>query len=182
MKCVEEPITGEYKYKGVRVDVRLDKARLVNGKVVNREVVEHPGGVGILPLDSEGNCYMVRQFRYPVMKEMLEIPAGKLEKGEEHLRCAVRELSEETGFESDDLIYLGKFCTSPGFSTEILHVYLAMGLRAGNMHPDEDEFLNVEKYSLKELLRMCMDGEIEDAKTIVAVLKTSEYLKENNIR
>ena len=116
------------------------------------------------------------------MKEMLEIPAGKLEKGEEHLRCAVRELSEETGFESDDLIYLGKFCTSPGFSTEILHVYLAMGLRAGNMHPDEDEFLNVEKYSLKELLRMCMDGEIEDAKTIVAVLKTSEYLKENNIR
>ena len=139
-------------------------------------MVEHPGGVTILPVDEEGSCYMVRQFRYPFGRMMLEAPAGKLEYGEDPRDCAVRELSEETGFTADELIDLGRCCTSPGFSSEVLHIYLALGLHPGDCHPDQDEFLNVEKIPLHELSRMVMDGEIDDAKTIVAVLKAEKYL------
>ena len=176
MDYTERPVGSVEKYKGVIVRVRLDDAELCNGKVVKREVVEHPGGVTILPVDEEGNCTMVRQFRYPFGRMMLEAPAGKLEYGEDHRECAVRELSEETGFTADELVNLGGCCTSPGFSTEVLHIYLAMGLHAGECHPDQDEFLNVEKIPLHTLSRMVMDGEIDDAKTIVAVLKAEKYL------
>ena len=178
MEYIERPVGSVEKYKGIIVRVRLDDAELYTGKVVKREVVEHPGGVTILPVDEEGNCTMVRQFRYPFGRMMLEAPAGKLEYGEDHRECAVRELSEETGFTADELVYLGGCCTSPGFSTEFLHIYLAMGLHAGECHPDQDEFLNVEKIHLSQLSRMVMDGEIDDAKTIVAVLKAEKYLAE----
>ncbi len=174
---VEKRLSGEEKYNGVIVKVRLDRAELANGAVVRREVVEHPGGVAILPVDADGSCYMVRQFRYPFGRMMLEVPAGKLEYGEDPLSCAVRELSEETGFTADQLIDLGSCCTSPGFSTEVLHVYLALGLHAGESHPDRNELLNVVVYSLKELSRMVMAGEIDDAKTIVAVLKAEKALQ-----
>ena len=178
MEYIERPVGSVEKYKGIIVRVRLDDAELYTGKVVKREVVEHPGGVTILPVDEDGSCYMVRQFRYPFGRMMLEAPAGKLEYGEDHRECAVRELSEETGFTADELVYLGGCCTSPGFSTEVLHIYLAMGLHAGECHPDQDEFLNVEKIPLSQLSRMVMDGEIDDAKTIVAVLKAEKYLAE----
>lgn len=176
MEYLERPVGSVEKYKGIIVRVRLDDAELYTGKVVKREVVEHPGGVTILPVDEDGSCYMVRQFRYPFGRMMLEAPAGKLEYGEDHRECAVRELSEETGFTADELVYLGGCCTSPGFSTEVLHIYLALGLHAGECHPDQDEFLNVEKIPLSQLSRMVMDGEIDDAKTIVAVLKAEKYL------
>ena len=176
MEYIERPVGSVEKYKGIIVRVRLDDAELYTGKVVKREVVEHPGGVTILPVDEDGSCYMVRQFRYPFGRMMLEAPAGKLEYGEDHRECAVRELSEETGFTADELVYLGGCCTSPGFSTEVLHIYLALGLHAGECHPDQDEFLNVEKIPLSELSRMVMAGEIDDAKTIVAVLKAEKYL------
>ena len=178
MEYIERPVGSVEKYKGIIVRVRLDDAELYTGKVVKREVVEHPGGVTILPVDEEGNCTMVRQFRYPFGRMMLEAPAGKLEYGEDHRECAVRELSEETGFTADELVYLGGCCTSPGFSTEVLHIYLALGLHAGECHPDQDEFLNVEKIPLSQLSRMVMDGEIDDAKTIVAVLKAEKDLAE----
>lgn len=176
MEYIERKIDGEEKYSGVIVNVRLDTAELIDGRRVRREVVEHPGGVAILPVDDNGECYLVRQFRYPFEKSMLEAPAGKLEKGEEHRLCAERELSEETGFTAEQLVYMGSFCTSPGFCTERLHIYLALGLTAGESHPDDGEFLNVEKYSLTELSKMVMNGEIEDAKTVIAVLKAEKYL------
>ena len=160
MELTEKQVSSELKYKGVIVDVYLDRAELCDGKIARREVVKHPGGVTVLPVDSDGMCYMVRQYRYPAGKTLLETPAGKLEYGEEHLSCAVRELSEETGF-----------------STEIIHVYLARGLHAGKSHPDEGEFLNVEKYSFDTLTQMVADGEIEDAKTVIAILKAAKYLK-----
>ena len=179
MDYFEKRVDGEVKFKGVIVTVRLDRAELHNGALVRREVVEHPGGVAILPIDEDGNCYMVRQFRYPFGRMMLEVPAGKLEYGEDHRVCAERELSEETGFTADELIYTGALCTSPGFSTEVLHIYLALGLHAGASHPDENEFLNVEKYSLEELSAMVDRGEIDDGKTIVAVLKAEKYLNQH---
>ena len=178
MDYIEERIDGEVKYDGVIVKVRLDRAKLVNGKIVKREVVEHPGGVTVIPVDENGLCTMVRQFRYPFGRMMLEAPAGKLEYGEDPFECAVRELSEETGCSADEWTYLGPCCTSPGFSSEVLHVYLAQGLHAGSSHPDEDEFLNTEKIPLEELSRMVMDGTIDDAKTIVAVLKAEKLLRD----
>lgn len=173
----EKKIDGNTVYEGVIVNVRRDRAELVNGDIVGREVVEHPGGITVIPVEEDGTVWCVRQFRYPIGREMLETPAGKLERGEDPAECAVRELSEETGLTADELIYLGPCCTSPGFSTEILHIYLAVGLRRGEMHLDPDEFLNVEKYSLTDLIGMVMRGEIDDAKTIIAVLKAEKYLE-----
>ena len=173
----EKRIDGKTLYEGVIVNVHMDRAQLVDGDVVRREVVEHPGGVTVIPVEPDGTVWCVRQFRYPFQREMLETPAGKLERGEDPAECARRELSEETGLTADEMIYLGPCCTSPGFSTEVLHIYLARGLHRGEMHLDHDEFLNVEKYSPDALTRMVMGGEIDDAKTIIAVLKAGKYLE-----
>ena len=174
----EKKIDGSTVYEGVIVNVRRDRAELVNGSVVGREVVEHPGGVAIIPVEEDGTVWCVRQFRYPIGREMLELPAGKLERGEDPFECAVRELSEETGLTADKYVNLGSFCTSPGFCTEVLHIYLALGLHRGDMHLDPGEFLNVDKYKLDELVRMVMACEIDDAKTIIGVLKAHKYLED----
>ena len=176
-KLSEKRLDGELKYKGVIVDVFLDRAELCDGRIVKREVVKHPGGVAVIPVDDEGNCCLVKQFRYPFQKIMLEVPAGKLELGEDHAICAARELSEETGLTADQLIDLGCCCTSPGYSSEILHVFLALGLHQGIAHPDEGEYLNLEQLSLSEMKRLVMSNQIDDAKTVIAVLKAAEYLK-----
>ena len=176
MDYSEKKIDGELKYKGVIIDAYLDRAELTDGRIVKREVVTHPGGAAVLPIDSDGFCYCVRQFRYPIGKSLLEVPAGKLNWGEDHRLCAERELSEETGFTADKIIYLGPSYSSPGFSTETIHVYLALGLHAGKSHPDDGEFLDVEKHHIDELHKMVMSGEICDAKTIIAVLKAKTIL------
>lgn len=176
MDISEKKLTSELMMKGIIVNVYHDKAELCDGRIVGREVVEHPGGVTILPVDEEGNCYMVQQYRYPMQKLMLEAPAGKLEPGEDPMECAVRELSEETGFTADELIYLGAHASSPGYSTEVLHIYLARGLHAGDVHPDDGEFLNLEKHSMQELMDLIMNNQLEDAKTVIAVLKAARIL------
>ena len=175
--AIEKRIDGETPYHGVIVDVRLDRAELVDGRIVRREVVEHPGGVGVIPVEKDGTVWCVRQYRYPMGREMLEIPAGKLEKGEIPLPAAVRELSEETGLAAGRMVDLGSCCTSPGFSTEVLHLYLALELEHGAAHPDSGEFLNVEAHSLGMLTEMAMNGELDDAKTIIAVLKARRFLE-----
>jgi ADP-ribose pyrophosphatase len=176
MDITEKRIDGEEKYKGVIVRVVLDRVELMDGKITRREVVEHPGGVCVLPVDENGVCYMVRQFRYPFGKMLLEAPAGKLEKGEDPLECGVRELSEETGLSAEEMIPMGSMCTSPGYSTERLYLYLARGLHRGESHPDEGEFLNVERYPLSELVEMVMRNEIDDGKTVAAILKAEKLL------
>lgn len=176
MDFFEERIDGREMYRGVIVNVRLDRARLDNGNIVNREVVEHPGGVAILALDEENNVTLVQQYRYPFHQVLLELPAGKLDAGEDHRPAAIRELSEETGLEAGELTYLGCLLASPGFCTERLHMYLARDLRKKESHPDEDEFLNVITMPFQQLLEQVMDGTVEDAKTVATVLKTKVLL------
>lgn len=165
-------------HSGLIINTTLDQVVLQNGEYSLREVVEHPGGVTILPIDEEGYVYCVRQFRYPIGLHLLEVPAGKLEKDEAPLACAVRELSEETGISADDYIDLGKVFPSPGFCREILYIFLARKLHFGEAHPDKNEFLEVEKIHIDKLFQMIMKNEIADAKTIIAILKTKALLDE----
>lgn len=176
MKLIEETVDSQIVFRGKIITVRLDTAKLENGKTASREVVEHPGGVCILPMEEDGTVYTVRQFRYPFGRVTEELPAGKLDGPEDHRLAALRELSEEIGAEPEELVYLGYLMASPGFSSEVLHMYLARGLRHGEQHPDEDEFLEVERTPFSVLVERVMAGELTDAKTVAAVLKTKEYL------
>ncbi len=164
------------RYEGIIVNLEVDKAQLPTGREVLREVVEHPGGVCVLPVDENGVAYCVRQFRYPMRQHLLEAPAGKLEQGEDPLACAARELSEETGFEAGRMIPLGSYYTSPGYSTELLHLYLGLDLRRGQAHPDEGELLDLERVPYAELLDMVERGEILDGKTAIAVLQSRRHV------
>lgn len=176
MELYERKLKSTIVYDGVIVRVKLDTAELPNGKHASREVVEHPGGVAVLPVDSDGRVTLVRQFRYPFQKVLLEAPAGKLERGEDHRLCGARELEEETGMTADELVYLGVLYLSPGYSDEVLHLYLARGLHQGACHPDEDEFLALERMPFARLLELVMADEIHDAKTVAVALKAKAYL------
>ena len=172
MRLEEERVRTINGYRGIIVNTRLDYARLPDGSMALREVVEHPGGVAVLPLEADGTVWCVRQYRYPFSETLLEVPAGKLEPGEEPEQAARRELSEETGLEAGKLTYLGRHYCSPGYNSEVLHIYLAQDLRHGASHPDAGEFLAVEKHSLQELTDLALAGKLPDTKTVVAALKT----------
>lgn len=163
-------------YKGLIINTSLDRVVLQNGEHSLREVVEHPGGVTIIPIDENGYVYCVRQFRYAVGEHLLEVPAGKLEPGEDPMTCAIRELSEETGISAEEYIDLGKMYPSPGYCKETLYIFMARKLSFGEAHPDENEFLDVEKIHIDELYRAVTSNEISDAKTIVAIMKAKALL------
>lgn len=171
-KTVEENCV----YDGKVVKVFCNKTELENGNVVKREVVEHNGGVGILPIDSEGNVYLVRQYRVGASEELIEIPAGKLEIGEDPVKCGLRELSEETGFSASGLVSLGYIYPTPGYDTEKIHIFIAKNLIEGEQHMDEDEFLDVIKMPYVKALMMIESGEITDAKTIIALLRAEKWM------
>ena len=176
MDLTERTVESKTIYEDKIVTVLVDQAELPNGNRALREVVLHPGGVAILPLDQDGNVTLVQQYRYPFHELLLELPAGKLDPEEEHRTAAARELSEETGLEAGELTYLGCILASPGFCSEKLHMYLARGLRRSVSHPDDDEFLNVITMPFAELVQKVMDGTIQDAKTVATVLKTKVLL------
>ena len=171
MELMEKTVESRVLFEGKIITVRLDKAELPNGRVASREVVEHPGGVAILPLFDDGTVSLVRQFRYPFQEVVAELPAGKLERGEDHRLAALRELEEEVGASCGRLTYLGCLYSSPGFSSEVLHMYLSQELTEGACHPDEDEFLSVERIPFSALVEQVRQGEIKDAKTVALVLK-----------
>jgi len=172
MDYTEKTLRPVNRYHGVIVDVRVDMVQVPNGNTVLREVVEHPGGVCVVALDKDDCVYMVRQYRFPFGEHLLELPAGKLEKDEEPLSAAQRELSEETGLTAENWESLGVLYTSPGFSTERLFLYLARELKQGRPHPDLNEFLDVERIPLSRLTEMALRDELRDAKTVSGVLKT----------
>lgn len=177
MKLYEETLDSKVLFQGKIITVRQDTAKLENGAVVGREVVEHPGGVCVLALEADGTTYTVKQFRYPFGKVVEELPAGKLDGPEDPRLAAARELSEEVGLEAETWTYLGGILASPGFCTEILHIFLARDLKKGRQHLDEDEFLNVERHPFPELVDRVMSGELYDAKTVAAILKVQEFLR-----
>lgn len=176
MDYTEKNLSTKEIYRGRIIYVHVDQVELPDGTKGQREIVEHSGGVAIIPVDGDGNVYCVRQYRYAVGEHVLEVPAGKLNDGEQPIDCAVRELSEETGFAAGDLIPLGSFYPSPGYCMERIYIYLATKLKKGRAHLDEGEFLDVEKYPLDTLADMVMKDEIDDAKTVIAILKAKAYL------
>ena len=175
MELKETTLSSKLVYDGGLLKVYYDTVELINGKTSWREVIRHPGAVVVVPIDNDGNVHLVRQYRYPYGKVVMEVPAGKLEYGEEPFLAAQRELSEEIGAEAERWVELGEMLPTPGFCDELQHVYLAEGLTFGDIHPDEDEFLEPVVMPLEEAVAMAVDGRLEDSKTVAAILRA--YLK-----
>lgn len=173
----EKTIASEKKFEGRIISVRVDTVKLPEDKISYREIVDHPGGVGVVAITEEENVVLVKQFRKAIEKEILEIPAGKLEKGEDPLLCGIRELKEETGYEAEEFIPLGFIYPSPGILNETTYIYLARGLSKGEASPDENEYIDVFEYSFKELYDAILNNDISDAKTVSGFLKAMEYIK-----
>lgn len=178
MAFFEKTLGSEEIFDGRVFRVHVDDIELPDGSKSIREVVEHSGGVCIAPLTEKGELLMVRQFRYPFGRELLEVPAGKLEKGEEPMAAGARELEEECGVVADEIISLGRIFPTVAYCSEIIHIFAAKGLRKTHQHLDQGEFLGVEKLELSQALDMVMSGEICDAKTVAAILKLSKLVEE----
>ena len=177
MNLEEKQLSFDYKFKGRIINLRVDEALLPNGATATREVVEHNGGICVVPITEKGEVLMVEQYRYPYGEVILEIPAGKRDGDEEPLEGGKRELREETGAVAENYTFLGELYPTPGYCGEVIYMYLATGLSYGETDPDEDEFLNVKKIPLEKAVEMIMKGEIKDAKTQTAILKVERMLK-----
>ena len=157
-------------WRGRAVDFRVDTVRLPNGKLATREFMDHPGAVGVVPFVDAKNVAMVRQYRHPVGRVTLELPAGKLERGEAVLACLRRELREETGYTAGTFKPLIQYWPTPAFANEVLHLYVAEDLKPGKMRADEDEFIECVILPFRKALDMVTGGEIKDSKTVVGIL------------
>ncbi len=174
---MEKNIARERVFDGIILHIDHVTNELPNGKQAKREVALHVGASAVLPLDAEGNIYLVRQFRAPINQVLLEIPAGKLDSvDEDRLLAAKRELMEETGLEAKNWLHLCDTFTTPGFSNERISLYLARELHMGQMHPDEDEFLNLVKLPFEEAYQMVLRGEIQDAKTQITICMAKSFI------
>ena len=176
MELTEKTLSSEKIFDGRILHVRRDTVLLPNGHQSTREVVDHPGGVCVLALDDQERVLVVSQFRYPYGEVLRELPAGKLEYGEDPAQAAIRELREETGAVAGTFQPLGELYPSPGYCGEIIRMYLARDLSFGNTDPDEDEFLGLERVPFSQLVEQVMNNEISDAKTVAAVLKAKVLL------
>lgn len=173
---MEDLIDRQYIYRGKILNLRVDKVRVPDGSETIREVVEHPGAVVIIPITSKNEVLMVRQYRHAVGRDMLELPAGTLEKNELPEKAAPRELKEETGYLARRWEMLDRFFSSPGILTEEMHVYLATDLEEGKIEPMEDEDLTLVPIPLSEALEKVESGEIVDAKSIIGLLLARQKL------
>ena len=176
MELKETFVSRQEIFHGRIVDLRVDTVRLPNGHLTTREVIDHPGGVAVVAIDENDNVLTVKQYRYAFKTVLEEIPAGKLERGEDPAAAARRELSEETGLTADHWRKLTVLETTPGFCNERIHLYLATGLHAGKTHPDEDEFVCTLRMPLSDAVQKVMDGTFRDGKTALALLMVQQLL------
>lgn len=175
---IEKKLSSEDIFDGALLHVKRDTVKLPNGNEATREWIRHPGASSVIPVLPDGRIVLVRQYRYPIGKVTLEVPAGKLDAPDEDpLYCATRELSEETGYQAEHIEKLTTIATTVGFSNEYIHLYVAEGLMPGKQHPDEDEFINVVKVPLDEAVQMVLDGRIYDAKSATSILLVERRLR-----
>lgn len=173
MEFKEKTLDSQMMYDGRIIKVYKDNVELADGKKSFREVVRHSGGVVILAIKDYDKILLVKQYRYPIGETVLELPAGKLEKGEDPFEAAKRELEEETGYCANKWTDLGYINTSPGFSDEKLYLYLAQDLEYTHCHPDEGEIIQAFEYKYDDVLKMIDNGEINDAKTICGLMRAN---------
>lgn len=181
MKLTEKTLSSKSVFEGHVLHMKHDEVELSDGTREMREIVEHPGGVCVAALDEDNNLLFVRQFRYPYKEAVLELPAGKLEKGSTPLENGKRELLEETGAEGCSYISLGQVYPSPGYTNEIIHLYACRIRTKRESCPDEGELLNEDKIPLTKAVEMVLNNQIPDAKTQIAVLKTAMLLQSGKI-
>ena len=174
---IEKKISSEDVFDGVLLHVKKDTVQLPNGHTAPREWIKHPGAAAVVPILPNGDIILVKQFRYPVNKVTIEIPAGKLDvEGEDPVGCAHRELSEETGYTAGKIWKLTTIATTVGFSNEWIHLYAAEDLEPGKQHTDADEFINCMKVPLTEAVKWIEEGKIFDSKSIIAILLVAKEL------
>lgn len=166
----EKPLTEDVMWTGRIFNVNRLRVELPDGRQALRDVVRHPGAVAVVALTDDGRICLVRQYRTSLARVTVEIPAGKLDPGEDPLACARRELKEETGMEASQMAFLTTIATSDGFTDELIHIYMATGLTFAASDPDADEFINVDLVPLNELIDAVLDGRIEDCKTVTGAL------------
>lgn len=182
MNLEEKTVKQNYIYKGRIINLRVDEAEIPNGAIRTREVIEHSGGVCVVPITDNNEVITVKQFRYPYMEIVTEIPAGKRDTAdEEPLQTGIRELKEETGCTADKFIYLGELYPSPGYCGEVIYMYAAKGLHYGETNPDEDEFLEIDKTPINIIVDKILNGEIKDSKTQAAILKVNELIRQGKL-
>ena len=182
-KFEEKTIHSTRIFNGRIISLKVDEVSLPNGGTSNREIVNHPGAVAVIALTDDNKLILVEQYRKALERSIIEIPAGKLEKGEEPLETAKRELEEETGYAAGEMIYLQSFATSPGFADEIIHLYVARNLVVveDKKQLDEDEFVELMEVTIEEAEELVAKGKIYDAKTAFAVIWLKMYLSNENI-
>ena len=176
MMFEEKTMKSDKLYEGKMLNLRVDTVELPDKKYSKREIVEHPGGVAVIPIVDNDSLILVKQYRKAVEKFLLEIPAGKVEINEEPRVTAIRELKEETGYSTDKMEYLMEFYRSPGFTNEKIYLFLATDLVKGEASPDTGEFIEVEKFKIDALIKMIERGEIIDSKTIIGINLAKKYL------
>ncbi|WP_027340028.1 NUDIX hydrolase [Halonatronum saccharophilum] len=164
----EKTIKSTKVYEGEIVNLRIEEVELPDRSLANREIIDHSGAVAIIPYNN-GKVIMVEQFRKATDSILLEIPAGRLEGGEKPKDCALRELEEETGYKAESLNFINDFYTTPGFTNEVIYLYLATDLEKYEQNTDPGEFINIKEYSLEEIKVMLREGKIKDAKTIIGI-------------
>ncbi len=176
MAHFEKMLASQELFNGRVLRLTRDRVQLENGAEGEREIVHHHGGACVVALTGEKEVYLVRQYRYAIGREMWELPAGKLEAGEDPFEAARRELTEEAGITADHWLKLGPFYPTVGYCTEAIHMYLATGLHPAAMHLDEDEFLEPYKMPLEDMVQKALSGQLQDSKTIIGILKAKALL------
>lgn len=177
MNYEEKTLSVKNIFEGSIINVQALTVELPNGKEAKRDIVTHPGASAVIPVNENGEIYMVRQYRKPLEGISLEIPAGKLDANEDPAVCAKRELKEETGLDAESIKHVVSVHTTPGFCNEVIHIYAATGLKEGDSCADEDEFISSEKIHISKLVDMVLNHEITDAKTIIGILLGEKIIK-----